>query len=106
MKVFAVLLLSLFLENVFASSAATTAIMSMSAMTSVDQMTKSKKKGFFSSLLASDGLAMEEIMIVTEEDMNNRGAMKIHVVIPYERELYRELSKMSAHEYFRSVDQL
>jgi hypothetical protein len=52
------------------------------------------------------GTALEEVMLSTEEDMNDRGAVKMHIIIVYEEELAEELMKMSADNYFRSVDQL
>jgi hypothetical protein len=52
------------------------------------------------------GIALEEVMLSVEEDMNNRGAVKLHIAIVYEKELMEELKKMSAEEYFRQVTQL
>lgn len=72
-----------------------------------------KDKGFFSSITSifSDNI-LKEITVVTEEDMNDRGALKMHIVVIFEKEegdakvLYSELSKMSASQYFSSIKQL
>jgi hypothetical protein len=57
-------------------------------------------------LSAKSGVSLEEVAISVEEDMNNSGALKVHVVIVYEESLAEELRKMSSRTYFRMVDQL
>jgi hypothetical protein len=60
-------------------------------------------KKFFT---AKGGLVLEKIMLSVKKDMNDNGAVRVHVVIIYEKELIRELSRMSADHYFRNIDQL
>jgi hypothetical protein len=81
-------------------------VMAMSAASSLKTLTDSKSS-FFSKIFASKGgLALEEVMLSVEENMNNRGAVKLHIAIVYEKELVIELMKMSAEEYFRHIKQL
>lgn len=81
-------------------------VMAISAATSLHTLTE-KKSSLFGGLFASNnGISLEEIMFSVEEDMNDRGAVKVHVVIVYNKELAEELSKMSANHYFQCIDQL
>ena len=64
------------------------------------------RKGLNSLLKNSEDFSLEQIMIVTEANMNNNGAMKAHLVIVYDKELMHELSAMTAARYFDMVDQL
>ncbi|GHU19972.1 hypothetical protein FACS189472_10540 [Alphaproteobacteria bacterium] len=54
---------------------------------------------------SEETLSLKKVMFSIEENMNNRGAVKFHLVIAYEQELAGELSKMSAKEYFRNAEQ-
>lgn len=59
------------------------------------------------SLFSSEsGVKLEEVMLSIDEDMNRRGAVKMHIVIVYEEELSHALTKLSARQYFRSIEQL
>lgn len=89
-----------------ADTAAMSAVMSLSAADSLDNLTSRKKKGWISSFFSDNDLDLEEVMIVTKPDMNDHGAMKAHLVIVYDLELMRELSVMSSYRYFEMVDQL
>lgn len=55
---------------------------------------------------SNEELSLEEIMIITKAEMNNRGAMKAHLVIVYDKDLKQELSALTASRYFEMVDQL
>ncbi|MDR2158046.1 MAG: hypothetical protein LBO02_01875 [Holosporaceae bacterium] len=81
-------------------------IMAMSAASSLKTFTSDKDSKIGDFFSAKGGLILEEIMLSVEEDMNDRGAIKVHLAIVYEKELVGELMKMSAHHYFSSVDQL
>ncbi|MDR0677887.1 MAG: hypothetical protein LBF57_04455 [Holosporaceae bacterium] len=52
------------------------------------------------------GIILEKLMISVEKDMNNNGAVELHLVVVYDKELMVELLRMPAHEYFHRVDQL
>jgi hypothetical protein len=92
--------------NVDVSAVAIGSVMAMSAASSLKTLSD-KKSSFFGEMFASKGgLALEEVMLSVDENMNNRGAVKLHIVIVYEKELVTELMKMSAEEYFRHIKQL
>jgi hypothetical protein len=92
--------------NVDAVAMAVNGVMAISAASSLKTLTDSKSS-FLSKIFASKGgLALEEVMLSVEENMNNRSAVKLHIVIVYEKELETELMKMSAEEYFRHIKQL
>ena len=70
-------------------------------------MLNETRKGLNSYLLKnSEDFSLEQIMVVTEADMNNHGAMRAHLVIVYDKELMHEISTMTAYRYFDMVDQL
>ncbi|MCR5224995.1 MAG: hypothetical protein K6C34_02830, partial [Alphaproteobacteria bacterium] len=76
------------------------------AMTAVNEANKLKNNSMFGDFFAQKGgVNIEQIMLVTNEKMNQQGAVKVHLVIVYERELVGELAKMSATQYFQNVDQ-
>ncbi|MDR2107020.1 MAG: hypothetical protein LBO73_00635 [Holosporaceae bacterium] len=52
------------------------------------------------------GLALEEVKVHINEDMNNHGAVKAHLVIVYDPELLGILRKKRADQYFDCLDQL
>lgn len=86
--------------------AATIAVSSLSMASSLNDLT-SKKKGIISKFFSSDDeFCLEQVMLITKSEMNENGATKIHIVIVYDKELLRELAKMSANRYFQSVEQL
>jgi type VI secretion system protein len=49
---------------------------------------------------------LQKISIRASDDMNDSSPVKIHVVIPYKEDLYKDLLKMNADTYFKRVDQL
>ncbi len=106
MKLLVILVAFFSCSELLAGGAAMTAIAGISAADSMDRITKGKNKGWVSSFLSDNEFPLEEIMVVTEADMNNRGAMKAHLVIVYDKELLHELSTMSSRRYFNMVDQL
>jgi hypothetical protein len=99
-------LLCFWLGEVGASITAAGGVMAMSAASSLKTFTDKKDSKIGDFFSAKGGLILEEIMLSVEEEMNDRGAVKVHLVIVYEQELVGELMKMSAHHYFSSVDQL
>lgn len=60
-------------------------------------------KSFFSD---DSNFNLETIKLVTKKEMNSGGAINLHVVIAFDKELELELSKMTATDYFSGVDQL
>ncbi|MDR0968223.1 MAG: hypothetical protein LBL99_01135 [Holosporaceae bacterium] len=82
-------------------------VMAMSAAASLKTLTEDKKKSIFGDFFSpKGGLILEEVMLSIDENMNDRGAVKVHLVVVYEHELVEELMKMSSDEYFRGVDQM
>ena len=70
-------------------------------------LSSSDKDSWLNKILAAKGnVDIEQIMISVNQNMNQGGAVKLHVLIVYEKELIAELEKMSSREYFRQVDQL
>lgn len=85
---------------------ATIAVSSLSMASSVNDLT-SKKKGIISKFFSSnDEFCLEQVMLVTKAEMNEMGAVKVHIVVVYDKELLRELAQMSASRYFQAVEQL
>jgi type VI secretion system protein len=81
-------------------------VMALSAASSLDTLT-SKKDSMLGDIFSSkEGVTLEKIRVSTEEDMNSKGAVKVHIVIVYDREVAGILKTMSASEYFKRVDQL
>ncbi|MDR1982460.1 MAG: hypothetical protein LBQ08_01515 [Holosporaceae bacterium] len=94
-------------SNVNASSVtATGGIMAMTAASSLKTLTEKNDSMLSDFFAPKGGVTLEEVMLSTEEDMNDRGAVKVHMIVVYEQELVEELMKMSAYHYFRSIDQL
>jgi hypothetical protein len=81
-------------------------VMAMTAASSLKILTDKNDSMFGNFFASKGGITLEEIMLSTEEDMNDRGAVKVHMIVVYEQELAEELTKMSADHYFHSVDQL
>ncbi len=76
-------------------------------MAGVNEANKLKDNSTFGDFFVpKGGVNLEQIMLVTNKNMNRGGAVKVHVVIVYERELVSEFMKMSATQYFQRVDQL
>ncbi|MDR2645963.1 MAG: hypothetical protein LBC04_02190 [Holosporaceae bacterium] len=92
--------------NVDVTAMAINGVMAMSAASSLKTLSDSKSSFFGEIFSSKGGLALEEVMLSVEENMNNNGAVKMHIVIVYEKELLEELMKMSAEEYFRHIKQL
>ncbi|MDR3186888.1 MAG: hypothetical protein LBT63_00435 [Holosporaceae bacterium] len=81
-------------------------VMALSAASSLDTLT-SKKDSMLGDIFSSKGgVTLEKIRISTEEDMNSKGALRVHVVIVYDREVAGILKTTTASEYFRRIDQL
>lgn len=83
-----------------------TGVMAMSAAASVKTI---DDKSFFDVggiFAPKPNLSLEKVMFLVDDDMNEKGATKVHLVVVYERELLNELKKMSASSYFNSVKQL
>lgn len=106
MRFWVIFVLFFSISEIWADAAVTTTLMSMTAADSLDRLSVRKKKGIISSFLFDNEFELKKVMIVTKADMNNSGAMKVHLVIVYERELMKELGTMSAYRYFSMVDQL
>lgn len=63
--------------------------------------------GEISSAFSNKGeIELEEVMLSINDDMNEKGAVKLHIIIIFEKELLGELKRMSSREYFRNVEQL
>jgi hypothetical protein len=83
------------------------AVMGLSAASSVKTLDDKDFFGLGGIFSSKEKVNIEQVMISIEENMNNNGAVKLHLVIIYgEQELVSELTKMSAREYFRSIKQL
>lgn len=83
-----------------------TSVMAMSAAASLKTL---DDKSFFNvgGVFSSKGsVVLEQVMFVVEDDMNEKGAVKMHLVIVYEKELLGELKKMSSSTYFSTVKQM
>ena len=107
MKFFVVLILFLSsFEILAATNALTSAFMGTSVMDFVDRRVKEKNKGWFWSIFSDNDFSLENIMVVTEADMNNGGAMRAHLVIVYSKEMLQILGTMTARQYFCMIDQL
>jgi hypothetical protein len=89
--------------NAVSASGVEAGIMAMSAAATIKSSDSSSFGGIFSS---KGSVALEQVMFVLDEDMNEKGATKVHLVIVYEKELLGELKKMSASAYFSAVKQL
>jgi type VI secretion system protein len=102
----ALLFLCTFSNISAASDAFSTGIMTLSATSSVEAL-KGKNSFNIGDFLSPKGeVVLEEVMFSIEDNMNDSGAVKVHLVIAYESELVSELKKMSSQTYFSSVEQL
>ena len=63
----------------------------------------SKMKSFFTD---DSNFQLKKVKIVAKKEMNSGGAVNLHIVIVYDKELQLELSKMTSTEYFSGVEQL
>ena len=59
----------------------------------------------FSSYDADD-YKLKEVMFETSETSNRGGALKIHLVVVYEKEVWETIRKWTSYEYFRANTQL
>ncbi|MDR3180112.1 MAG: hypothetical protein LBT70_04425 [Holosporaceae bacterium] len=83
------------------------AVIGLSAASSVKALDDKDFFGLGSAFSSKEKVNIEAVMFCIEENMNNNGAVKVHLVIVYdEKELVGEFSKMTAREYFRSIKQL
>ena len=77
-------------------------IASMSQLSGAsDLMSKAKE-----ALASEDGIKLKNITIHVDEHMNNGAAVKLYVVIAYNRELAMTLSKLTADRFLKMKDQL
>ncbi len=106
MRFFVVLFLFFSYFEIFASNALTSAFMGTSVMDFVDRRIEKKNRDWFWSIFSDNDFSLENIMIVTEAGMNNSGAMKVHLVIVYSKEILQILGTVSARQYFSMIDQL
>ena len=58
------------------------------------------------SFSKKDKLSLSEIMLIVDEDMNNNSAVKLHLVIFFEQELFNALRRTSSRDYFRTFRQI
>ena len=49
---------------------------------------------------------LEQITFSVDDDMNNRGAVRLHLVLVYKDNLKEELQKWTSREYFHQAEQL
>ncbi len=96
----------IFVSSAFCETALMSAVVGMSAVASTDQLLKNKDKGLLSWLDGAADFLLEEVMLVTDESTNNSGALKVHLVVVYNTEIYDELKKSTSHEYFNHIEQL
>jgi hypothetical protein len=103
LKLFRTFLLSmLWVSQVEASSLVISGMTALSAASSLNT-----KDSLLSDILSSkSGVMLKKIRISTEEDMNSRGALKVHVIIVYDKDIAGILKNMASGEYFKRVDQL
>ncbi|GHU13786.1 hypothetical protein FACS189449_09590 [Alphaproteobacteria bacterium] len=81
--------------------------MGLSAASSLKTLDDKNILGLGGVFSSKEKVNLEQVMFSVDENMNNHGAVKVHLVIVYgEPELVGELSKMSAREYFRNAKQL
>lgn len=106
MKFFVVLFLFLSSFEIFATNALTGAFMGTTVMDFVDRRLEKKNKSWFWSIFSDNDFSLENIMVVTEAGMNNGGAMNVHLVIVYSKEILQILGTVSARQYFSMIDQL
>ncbi len=91
---------------VFCDSSLVGAVVSMTAVSSAESLIKDKDKGLFSWLSSADDFLLEEVMLIADENTNNHGALKVHIVILYNKEVFSELMRSSSSEYFSNIEQL
>ncbi|MDR2724370.1 MAG: hypothetical protein LBB25_04200, partial [Holosporaceae bacterium] len=88
-----------FVFNSTWGSGVESAVMGLSAASSVKMLDDKDFLGLGSVFSPKEKINIEEVMFCIEENMNNNGAVKVHLVIIYdEKELVEELSKMTARE--------
>jgi hypothetical protein len=103
-----VLLLSFLCLKVEADPGISGGVMAMSAAASLKTLNGGGDSffGLGNILSPKRKVAIEEVMLEVEENMNNNAAVKVHIVIIYDPELVRELMKLSSYQYFRDIEQL
>lgn len=61
---------------------------------------------FFSGKSGDGDFPLEKVWITTKSNTNNGGAMKVHLILVYDKSVFDELGKISARRYFNLIDQL
>lgn len=56
-------------------------------------------------LKSEEKIELEEVMFSISDDMNQKGAIKLHIVIVFDKELIGELKRLSSKQYFRDAEQ-
>lgn len=93
-------------QRINAIDPASVSVMALSAASSIDSLTE-KKSSLFRNFLSPKGeLNLEKISFTINEHMNNDSAVKVHLVIPYDKGLSDTLSELTAKEYFNRYKQL
>jgi hypothetical protein len=101
-KIFFILLL---FSKIFSCEGITTGIVAMSAVSSINAL--SDENSFLGKFFSGKvELELEQVMLVIDDDMNHKSAVKLHIVVVYEQELIGELRKMSSNQYFSSIKQI
>lgn len=100
----------LLLGCIFFSSANATSALGGAAVLSVVASLNSltdKKDSFLDKVLGDKPkIALKKVMLSIDEDMNNTGAVKMHLTIVYDQALMKELQGLKSDEYFRRIDQI
>ncbi|MCR4624177.1 MAG: hypothetical protein K5780_06105 [Alphaproteobacteria bacterium] len=64
-------------------------------------------EGLFSGVFGGNGnFPLEKVWITRKSNTNYGGAMKVHLVLVYDKSVFEELGKISARRYFNLIDQL
>ena len=61
----------------------------------------------FGNMLSSKKqITLEEIVFSVEEDLNNRGAVRVHLVLVYTKELKERFTSLDSRKYFEDFEQI
>ena len=67
-------------------------------------------RDIFSSIFgvfrSNSNIDLRQVMLIVDNNMNERRAVKLHLVIVYEPALFSALTRMKSTEYFRTVKQI
>lgn len=70
-------------------------------------LASSDKDSWISRLLAGrSNVTIEKVMLSIDKNMNQSSAVKLHLVIVYDKSLVNILEKLNSNEYFKQIDQL